>query len=199
MAHGKNWKNWPTDIPGYLLPYMDPYHFATTQIDELHRLIHDGMVFHASDKLTGLANGATVDMLLRVPAGLYPHLNRVLLSFGGGDIDILYYEAPTTSAPGTEITEKRNTNRNSSNTASLELYSGPTVTDVGERLGTIWVPPTAGGIGAQAGVADVSPNEEWVLKTGTDYLLRITNNSGGTINWRYEFLWYELSYLQANA
>lgn len=196
MAHGTNWRSFPGYLPNWLLRMVDPYTHAITVIDSVHRQVHDGMVFSYTDKHTALADGASADLLWVPPAGCYPHLNRVSLSAGAGDIDILAYEGVTTSNDGTAINGGRiNTNRNSSNTPNLAMFEGPTVTDLGTKIHTGWVPPAGSGVGMTAnGISNIEAGEEWILKPGLKYLFRITNNSGSIIDIAHDVLWYELSY-----
>jgi hypothetical protein len=172
---------------------FDQFAHALTVIQEQHRVSHDGFMYHASGKVLALGNGATQDFLMAVPAGTFPHLQRFSLNTGRGDIDVLVYEATTTSADGSANGEM-NVNRNSSNTPDNVLTLGPTVTGVGTLIHTNWIPPTGSGVGSAAGVLDVQLGEEWILKPSTKYLFRVTNESGGAIDLRYEFVWYELNY-----
>ena len=43
-------------------------------------------------------------------------------------------------------------------------------------------------------IAGIGQGSEWILKPETPWLIRLTNNSGATIDWSYEFSWYEISY-----
>jgi len=172
----------------------DPFAHALTTIDELHRLNHDGMVYHASGKVTGMIDANVDDFLITVPAGTFPHIQNFKVTAGRGDIDVVAYEGTTTSADGSAV-DSFNTNRNSSNTPDVVLTSAPTVTDVGTLVHTTWLAPTSTGTGLSAnGFVGEGPGEEWVLAPSTKYLVRITNNSGATIAYRYEFLWYEIAY-----
>jgi hypothetical protein len=171
---------------------FDQYARAICTIDESHRMAHDGFMYHASGKVTGLIDTGTAELLLSVPAATFPHLSRVRFDLGRGDVDLHAYEGTTTSADGTPISAFV-TNRNSTNTPDLSLFSGPTVTGDGTLIHTGWVPPTATGTGLSAdGVSNSTNGEEWLLKPSTKYLVRITNNSGATITYRYEILWYEI-------
>jgi hypothetical protein len=175
---------------------LDQFSHSLTVIQEPHRLSHDGMVFHASGKVVGLANGADAEFAMIVPAGSFPHVQRVRLDTERGDIDLTMYEGSTFSNDGTPITA-HNVNRNSSNTALVIPHASPTITDDGTLFHTHWVPATASGVGASSGVMDINAfGEEWILQSNTKYLFRITNNSGGAIDYRYEFVWYEISYEQ---
>jgi hypothetical protein len=175
----------------------DPFAKALTVIQEQHRIVHDGFMFITTGKQTGLANAATVDFLLKVPAFTFPHVQQMSLTFGRGDIDVVAYEGTTVSADGSALTIQ-NVNRNSSNTPNLELYASPTVTTPGTEIFRLWSPPTGTGTGQSAnGISGVGQGSEWVLQGnggGTNYLVSITNNSGVSIDWSYEFTWYELDY-----
>lgn len=174
---------------------FDPYSHAVTTIEQQHRLLHDGFYFVASGKETAWLTATSRLFLLRVPASTHPHVQTMSLTFGRGDIDFTAYEAPTVSAVGTPIVT-HNPNRQSANTPDLELYAEPTVTDDGEEIFTLWTPPTAVGVGQSAsGIHGVGQGSEWILAQGTDYFVRMTNNSGATIDWSYEFAWYEVGYV----
>jgi len=173
---------------------FDAFTNASVVITEPHHLCHMGLVFHSSHKHTGLANLASEDILIRVPTGSYPHMHRIKLTTGGGDIDIVISEGATISATGSQVTAY-NTNRNSSLTPNLTIFETPTVTDYGTEIHRQWLPPTGAGIGQTAeGVSDAEAGEEWILAPNTDYVLQITNNSGDAIDLLVEILWYELRY-----
>jgi len=174
---------------------MDPEIHALTTIDSRHRMVHDGFVYHTSGKVTGMVN-ANVDEFLLVTGSVAPHIVKLGFSLGRGDVDILAFEDTTVSANGAELTEVYNTARTSVNTPTMILYSGPTVTGDGTKIHTSWVPPTATGTGLSAAGALVgdTAGEEWELKPNSNYMIRITNNSGSTIAYQYELLWYEVAY-----
>jgi len=172
----------------------DPFVFAQTVIDESHRMIHDGFLYSQTGKGTGWANAGVLDFLISVPAATFPHVQVMKLNFGRGDIDLVAYEGTTTSNDGTGLTVQ-NVNRNSSNTPATALYSSPTVTDPGTQIFTLWIPPTSTGTGLSAnGIEGVGQGSEWLLAPETKYLIRLTNNSGSTIDWSHEFSWYEVDY-----
>ena len=172
----------------------DPLVHAQTTIDSAHRMIHDGFFFNTSGKETGWTNGTTKEFLISPPAGCYPHVQAMVLNFGRGDIDFEAYEGPTITDNGTALTV-RNVNRNSDNTPDLDLYASPTTTDDGTMEFQLWVPPTSTGTGQSSnGIEGVGQGSEWILKPSTPWLVRLTNNSGATIDWSYEFSWYEIGY-----
>jgi len=173
---------------------FDPFVHAVTTITSPHRMAHDGFMFHASGKVTGMVDSNVDEFLLVTAAGNFPHLQRMRFDFGRGDIDVQAYEGATTSNDGTPIVI-HNTNRNSSHTADLSFNSAPTLTGDGTLIHTTWAPPTANGVGQSAqGVSNIEAGEEWILQPSTKYLIRVTNNSGGTISYRWELLFYEVGY-----
>ena len=176
------------------LRQYDSYAHAITVIQEPHRMAHDGFMHSVTAKFAALADTASLELLLTVPAGVYPHLNKWRSSFGRGDIDIVGYEAPTVSDVGTAM-PSLNTNRNSSRVPGMTVSHTPTTSADGSLIHTIWVPPTGTGTGQSAnGVANVEAGEEWILPASTQYLWRITNNSGATIPVSFDLIWYEIAY-----
>jgi len=173
---------------------FDKYAHAVTVISEPHRMNHDGFMQSVTYKRTALADAASQDFLLAVPALTWPHLNKAMIRIGRGDVDILAYEGPTTTAAGTVLTPF-NTNRSSSNTPNMVITRDPTVTVVGTLMQHQWLPPTIAGTGGSAsGVSEAEAGEEWLLAPDTDYLWRITNESGAAVDLAIEILWYELDY-----
>ena len=171
---------------------FDTYANAFTIINEQHRMVHDGMFFQASGKQTGWLDGTEKKFLIVTGDGNYPHIQNMLLNFGAGGVDFVAYEDATTSSDGSAMTVQ-NVNRASSNTPACTLFAEPTVTDDGDLIFTLWAPPTATGQGKTAnGVEGIGQGSEWVLNANSKYLIVMTNNSGGTISWSYEFSWYEI-------
>lgn len=178
------------DIDGHDVD-VDQYSKALNVITEPHRNIHAGLVFNVFHKFSSVANGANADLHLDVPAAVYPHLHKVRIIAGEGDIDIGLYEDLTVSADGTALTAF-NLNRASATTADMDVYYTPTVSGVGTKVRGGWLPPTASGTGnSDAGAVDDSDFEA-VLDASTKYLVRATNNSGSTIDMVIHLMWYEL-------
>lgn len=167
---------------------------AITVISEPHKLIHDGFVYKAWHKFTAVADAGNADMLLSVPADIFPHLHDVRVVVGAGDCDVRVYEGTTTSSDGTAVTP-RSLNRNGTvDTPDLDVFHTPTVTGVGTEIRNAWVPPTATGVGQSNSGAVEDPDYEIVLKPSTKYLLRVTNNSGGAIDIHTQIYFYEIGY-----
>lgn len=170
----------------------DRFCHARTVMDHEHRMVHDGFGFHTTHRVD-VANGGTLDYLLNVPAGCFPHNTGVIATFEQGDWDVITYKDTITSADGTAVTS-HNRNLNSSNAACMLLTHTPTITDIGTQFHDRYVYPTGTGQGNQEGLVSPNTGEEWVLKPATKYLIRFTNNSGGTAKVVLEHLWYEIGY-----
>jgi len=171
----------------------DPYAHARTTIGEDHRMIHDGAAFTFIDYTASLANGASRDILLVIPAGCYPHFRKLEATVSDGPVSALLYEDVTTSADGTPITTGMyNNNRASTNVSKCSIYHTPTVTDLGTMLHQHHVFSSgAPGVANAAGVLNDVENEI-ILKAGTKYLLRLTNTSGAAISTELHTFHYEI-------
>lgn len=187
-----NYPNFRESTSDEMLRAWDQYAHALTTIDETHRMIHDGFSYHCTSRTT-VANGGDLDILLVNPAGSFPHMNGILFSLSDSPCDIKTYSGATTSAAGVVVT-RWNRNLNSSNESKLIASTGPTITDLGTQIHDRFV-PDAGGQGSKD-VGLVTPNfgEEWILVPETEYIVRLTNNSGGSITVSMEMLWYEIGY-----
>ena len=168
---------------------FDPYTHAVTVIDENHRMIHDGFFYEVQQSDAALGNGGDIEILFDVPADSFPHLQEIELSTDAGPIGFDFFEGTTTSAQGTAFGIV-NKNRNSSNVAATVVTLAPTITDDGTQLKTSQIP--------SASVAELfsqSKGGEWVLKPSTQYLVRITNSSGGTASINITINFYEVGYV----
>lgn len=171
---------------------FDTFAYAMTNIDEPHRMIHDGFMYSIEHSQGNVANGASLDILLSVPAVTFPHLRQIGVRVEDTPCTLFFYEDVETSNDGSSLSVY-NRNRNSSNTPSTVATVGPTVSDTGTELEQRLL-PTSGGFFSVAGVAAEGFSEEWVLKPDTKYLWRVTNNAGSAIDITVDILWYEIDY-----
>ena len=166
---------------------FDLFANAYTVIQEQHRMVHDGYMFHAAGQVLDLANGGTLEFLFVTPENCYPHLQKIVFFLEDAPCQMQVYEGATVSANGTEATVL-NTNRNSPNTPCAQLFVGPTVTADGSLFHDRYF-PTAG---KDTGLVEQGMADEWIFKPSTNYLFRLTNNSGGIIDFGFEGKWYEI-------
>ncbi len=155
-----------------------------------HHLGHEGMVFIYSERYNAIANTANLDILIRVPAGNTDR--QVHLRFqthskantGTLDVDVILYEGITVSADGTEKTIASNNDAVIKSTG-VSMFSGPTIDSEPADLGNFKARGAMFGEKKSTGTQDMAV-PEWVLApsgaNARDYLLRVTNNSGGPID-----------------
>lgn len=162
----------------------DPISDIPVGIDYDHHQNHEGEAYQWFYHNTAL-NG-TVNFRLSVPAlaatTRTPHLR---LEYMADTTTTLYlFEGPTVNAAGTASTTIRNRNRNSTNTAGLVIYTGSTFTADGTEIYR--------GITVAAAKSSLSVDQsqtEWILKTSTEYLVRIVTTGASIVMLRFH--WYE--------
>ena len=168
-----------------LAPY-DSVSGAPYFLDVAHYEIHYGGMFHAEFVDDSVADDGTVDVLLRTGASADHAIFEVAV---GGQSSVQMFEAPEVGDAGTEISSL-NMNRLITRTAETLLYHTPTITATGAITMVDRIIPA--GATAQTRVGgQSSKGVEWVLAPSTDYLLRITNTSGGAVPVSVMFEWYE--------
>lgn len=149
-----------------------------------HHLGHEGKVFIHSDRHDAITNGSDFDTLIKVPAspsGRQIHMRFAYTLLGatpGTDVegDLTLYRDTTISADG-DAEELNSSNDANVKTTGVTIFTGPTITDIGN----FWSQGVIAGARRSAGSGDqLVP--EFVLKAGVNYLLRLTNNSGGTVS-----------------
>lgn len=174
----------------------DPYAHALTVISEPHRMIHDGFMFDASGIVASVANGANLDIIIKMDAGQIGHMLLVEFAMADAPVDIFFYENTVVSADGVPV-NVHNHNRVSSIVSAAGIFTGPTVTDVGDLLHSRFIPSPAATGGQAAGTMVSGENAEWILGSPTAekiYLWRLTNNSGGAIKLSYHLNGYQIGY-----
>ena len=151
-----------------------------------HHLGHEGTVFIHSDRHTAIADGANFDILIRIPAGnadrqVHMRFNYIgKANTGTLDVDIILYKGITVSADGTPEVIVSNNDANTKTTGVL-MFEGPTVTDLGTKKAQSLI------VGEKKSASSKEQAvPEYILapdgSNARDYLMRATNNSGGTVD-----------------
>ena len=77
----------------------------------------------------------------------------------------------------------------------MDVEVGTTISATGTAiLEDQYVPDPGGGFFSSPGTSVADVSEEWILKQNEDYLLRLTNNSGGAIDGSVYIVFYEIDY-----
>jgi hypothetical protein len=187
---GANWINRIDGIePDFLVKSM-----PTTST--FHHLGHEGKVFIHSERHNTLASETTLDVLIRVPAGnanrqIHFRFNaKALANTGTLDVDVFLYSGVTASADGTPDTTIASTNDAVVKSTGLLLFTGPTITNTGDFKGQ----GAMLGENKSTGTQDMAVPEFVMAPNGTsarDYLIRTTNNGGGTADILHNLFWYD--------
>lgn len=141
-------------------------------ISEIHRMIHRGLMFTAGVFDDSVPNNGALELFVVTAVGQSAHAR--FEAGGEGSARLQLFEGATSPSSGTPVTAV-NRNRLSTRTPSTLVFYAPAVSDVGVSIWDNYVP---GGHGNQAAGGAAESFNEYVLKMGTNYLLRITNISG---------------------
>jgi hypothetical protein len=157
-------------------------------VDVNHQRNHDGRSFfayHLHPDSAKLAAGASINIAMASPAGVYPHVTIDGLCHG--DAELYIYEGSTASG-GTSFTPiNRNRNYVQSNPSQIAMVIDPTVSALGTQIDAHII---AGGTGRRS-AGGAAGSLEYVLKPLTTYVFRLTNVNG-TAHAAYLTLeWYE--------
>ncbi|MCP4791944.1 MAG: hypothetical protein GY882_01205 [Actinomycetia bacterium] len=173
---------------------FDPYAHAVTAITEPHRMTHDGFMYNASSGGIAVADGATLDVIFALAAGVFAHVILVEFGIDDGPGLVELYENVVTSDDGTTVLTKNHNRVGTPSDPATVVTHTPTITDVGDVLHQRYIPDPGGSGNQSLGNVFSGEDQEWVLGGENKYLWRLTNNSGGAINAGVHFNFYEIGY-----
>lgn len=163
----------------YLPTLVDPDTDAAVVLDFDHHEVHEGDSYVATYFASAVGSGSNVDLRVTAPnTAVRCHI--VPECVGSVEFEALIYEGGNVTV-GTDL-DKTNRDRNSANTATLEVAHTPTVTTTGTL---IW--SQRFGSGVQRGGESRGLNEI-ILDQGTTYLFRVTSRAASNtisvmLNW----------------
>ena len=161
-------------------------------ISFVHHEIHEGNTFQACQKTADgspIADDASYDMLLITGNEAEPHL--VFSAASGGICELIFYKDTTVSDNGALIpTQNMRQSLHGINLNTLLAYTAPTITLVGTMM-HIRLLPGGAGPGQSTSGSTIREDTEWVLAPNTNYLIRVTNRSGGAQPISILAQWYE--------
>lgn len=169
-----------------ILLQLDPLVKSVPVTETFHHLGHEGKLFIHSDRHNGIANGASDDYLIRLPAGNANRQAHLRFNFLGKaitgtlDVDIILYKDSTVSADGNPEPVVTTNDANVKTTGVL-IFHMPTITNIG----TFKAQTMMAGDKKSASSKEQSV-PEWILAPDgvneRNYIIRITNNSGGDVD-----------------
>jgi len=145
--------------------------------------VRNGKHFFVKDFMDVATTDSPVDFLWVTPSGsVVPHASWNIA--GKAEFKLELYECATSTDYGTAITVF-NSNRNSTDTATVAAYSSPNISATGTK---VW----GGKIGSGRDAAEGGgSHDDFIGAAGTVYLLRITKIAANTQWMDYHFGWRE--------
>jgi len=162
---------------------------SLTVILAAHHEIHEGDYYYVKNFVT-LATGNSVEFLFIIPDDTTPHVQWQLAS--EAEAEFYLYEDVEVSDNGTPVAVF-NANRNSANTAAMQVFSGPTLaggTLGDDGQGGTTISASILGSGKET-TANRITTYELIGRADTYYWVRLTNVSSQTAWVDYDFNWYE--------
>lgn len=160
-----------------------------------HHLSHEGKVFIHTDRHDGIADSGTDDILIRIPSGNSARQVHLRWFYKGkavtGTLDagVVLYKDTVVSADGDPHNIVSNNDAVIKSTGVL-MFHNPTITDIGAEL------VHSAMVGENKGTGSDEINiPEWVMApdgaSERNYLFRVTNNSGGVLNYIPALFFYD--------
>lgn len=137
-----------------------------------HSRVHQGKFFSCGYMDTAVASDADLDLILTTPANQFPHLR--IAPAVAAEAEFYFYEGVSFADDGIAV-PVYNHKRYSSRTFGGAVVAGPTINSINDLLHEAVLPGGSQGAGT-VGSAHTF-DEEWMLKGGEDYLIRLTNRS----------------------
>ena len=172
------------------IPIITDQSGALPMLTEFQAAVHAGESFSYAASQIGLASAGVVTLLGRTGTKQV-HFDGFKVTVSNAPFRIELFEAPTVSNAGT-LLDSRRRNRANANVSLMTIYSTPIFSATGLILDDDLIPQISQGAQNSSGQGTV--DDGWVLKANTDYLIRLTNLSGGAVNWSAKFTWHEANY-----
>ena len=187
-----------SDAAGVLIE-NDPLVNTVPTTGTFHHLGHEGKVFIHGERHNGIANNANYDILIRIPAGNAARQVHFRFNYtakantGTLDVDVILYKDVVVSVDG-DPEEMVSTNDVIVKSTGVLMFAGPTIDNEPVDLGIYKTSVNMFGEKKSAGSQETAV-PEWILApdgiNARDYLMRLTNKSGGTIDFNHALFFYD--------
>lgn len=156
-----------------------------------HSYIHQGIKFSGFIKAT-ILSGSTAVISFKTPSSKYIHYRPANINSSADKLDIEIFENAIINVAGTLVTAF-NRNRLSTNLSTVEIRTGTTFTNNGNKLDafSVWLPGSTG-VGQSRSGATTTEENEIILKQDTVYRVLVTNGSTSSNVVSFNFNWYEI-------
>lgn len=159
-----------------------------------HAHIHQGKAYSVPIMISNLASSGTSKITFLTPAVAngYVHWRPSSISTSGDKVTVNLYEGSSGNSGGSTETAI-NRNRNSSNTSTVTIKSGVTVSTNGTKIGSTYLGGGTG-VGQSRSGSEMGEDNEFVFKPSTLYTIEVINGSGSANNIAIRLFWYEELY-----
>jgi hypothetical protein len=150
-----------------------------------HERVHSGKTFqthYKSPDASPIADNAAVNILIKTTT--IP-IHFMFSATGGGNLEILFFENTTVTGDGQGLSVI-GMNRFRSLAPKTTAFFNPTITNDGDTLFNGF---DSRGVGLAT--PEARQGTEWILKTNTNYLIRIINRAGGARDIAVVAQWYQ--------
>lgn len=169
-------------------PVADSSSGSMPVIDTLISGVHRGRIFTYSS-IINVGASQTLNFLLKVPSTKNIHLRGFEVNtLVSESLKMWAFEAPVTTSDGTPLGTGINMNRTSAITPEMTFFATPTITSDGLN---IWSKIQTSS--KSAGGEGIAFPSEWIMRKGTNYLLRLQNTTSLAADTSLNFIWYEYS------
>lgn len=149
--------------------------------------LNAGTAYMATAVKASVANNGTLDLLAKVPLDVLTY--ALASGSAASDIQVQFFEGTTVSADGAAA-NVISRNRLTPGTSVVAVSVDPTVTD----LGTLLLETVVGGGRTRSYGTSFQTDDEIILDTDQQYLIRITNISGsGGVTLSVVLSWFEFT------
>ena len=163
---------------------VDPSGSLVTVTHE-HAKVHSGLMFGAGHIVTGVASGASLNMIIQTPTDASMHL--YIKTLATADATFYAFRSPTYT--GGTVVPSINHNETNTNTSDAVFLHTPALTLDGTPMWAELLP--AGQGGSAPGAVGHPTTEQVVLAADSEYLFRLTNDDGAGQSLQIVFSFYE--------
>lgn len=162
--------------------------FEITTIDRRHHEIHEGHFYTIAEIIT-VPDEDELFFIVDVN-NKNIHLVPFIVATSKEDVEVYGYKTFTANVDNAVYHNPVNHNEVSSNVSLTKLISNITVSEYSNKIYTDFIPGSTG-IGGRSSGGNINLVDEWILKKGNEYLLRIVNNSTSNNKMLLVLSWYE--------
>jgi hypothetical protein len=177
---------------GNTVNIIDNDYDAVRVISDDHSFIHKG-VFYATTVTANLTSAGSYNISI-ITSALETHMRPAKVSTSGDKMLIELYEdnsiQVSAGATGTTFTSY-NHDRNAITLTKVKVITSGAITAVGTRISASYIGGGTGQGGNRSG-AEQGADNEWILKSNSNYNIKLVNGSSSDNYALVKLTWYEI-------